>query len=200
MMPVSPEAVPARERAPQAQPPASAAPAQRANGARPQAARSPADPDRARPGSRVPETERERKVLARMRKRWADEKLWELAKRQDSDRLRSALRHIKGLRVVDDCVYVLFGSEEDSELARASKWFHEKMRDYAGDHTDLACQHGDEIMIRRPRSGWDGSATSAASAIKALQEFMVDKLGATELDQREVGALLARMQEPQHSG
>ena len=198
-MPVSHEAVPARERAPQALPPAATAPAQRANGARIQAARSPADPDRARPGSRVPETERERKVLARMRKRWADEKLWELAKRHDSDRLRSALRHIKGLRVADDCVYVLFGSEEDSELARASEWFHEKMRDYAGDDTDLMCQHGDEIMIRRPRSGWDESETTAVSAIKALQEFMVDTIGAAELDQQEVEDLLVRMQQPQHS-
>ena len=204
MMPVSHEAVPARERVPQAQPPAAAVPAPRANAARVQAARRPADPERARPGRRVPETERERGVLARMRKRWADEKIWELAKRHDSDRLRSALRHIKGLRVVDNRVYVLFASEADSNLARASEWFHEKMRDYAGDDTALECQHGDDVMIRRPRTGWDGSEAPAASdvglrsktMIEAIGAFMKDKVGATELDRQEVDVLLARMQQP----
>jgi len=155
----------------------------------------------------VPETERERKALARMRKRWAEERIWELAKKHGSDRLRNALRHIKGLRVVDNCVYVLFASEADSNLARGSDWFHEKMRDYAGDDTTLECQHGDDVMIRRPRAGWDGSEAPTASDTGALSKtmieeigvFMKDKIGATELDRQEVVALLARMQQPHNS-
>ncbi len=202
------EAVPAQ--APVSQPKRTApapAPAPRANGARTQAAPARTDPDRTRPGSRVPETERERKVLARMRKRWAEERIWELAKKHGSDRLRNALRHIKGLRVVDNCVYVLFASEADSNLARASEWFHEKMRDYAGDDTTLECQHGDDVMIRRPHAGWDGSEAQTASDTGALSKtmieeigaFMKDKIGATELDQQAVDALLARMQQPHNS-
>ncbi|MXZ41043.1 MAG: hypothetical protein F4Z18_04490 [Caldilineaceae bacterium SB0666_bin_21] len=155
----------------------------------------------------MPETERERKVLARMRKRWAEERIWELAKKHGSDRLRTALRHIKGLRVVDNCVYVLFASEADSNLARASEWFHEKMRDYTGDDTTLECQHGDDVMIRRPRIGWDRSEAPTApdtgalskSMLEELGAFMKDKIGATELDQQEVVALLARMQQSHNS-
>lgn len=182
------------------------APAPQANGARTPAAPARTDPDRERSGSRVPETERERKVLVSMRKRWAEERIWELAKKHGSDRLRTALRHIKGLRVVDNCVYVLFASEADSNLARTSEWFHEKMRDYAGDDTTLECQHGEDVMIRRPRTGWDGAKAPTASdtdtlsqtMIDAIGEFMRDKIGATQLDQQEVDALLARMQ-PSHN-
>jgi len=212
--PARPVPPPAREvvpaQAPVSQPKRTApapAPAPRANGARTQAAPARTDPDRTRSGSRVPETERERKALARMRKRWAEERIWELAKKHGSDRLRNALRHIKGLRVVDNCVYVLFASEADSNLARGSDWFHEKMRDYAGDDTTLECQHGDDVMIRRPRAGWDGSEAPTASDTGALSKtmieeigvFMKDKIGATELDRQEVVALLARMQQPHNS-
>ena len=108
---------------------------------------------------------------------------------------------------VDNCVYVLFASEADSNLARASEWFHEKMRDYAGDDTTLGCQHGDDVMIRRPRTGWDGSEAQTASDTGALSKtmieeigaFMKDKIGATELDQQAVDVLLARMQQPHNS-
>ena len=206
---------PAREAIP-AQPPVSQSkkpgsqptkPAPRANGVRTQAAPARTDPDRTRPGSRVPEMEREREVLARMRKRWGEERIWELAKKHGSDRLRNALRHIKGLRVVDTRVYVLFASEADSNLARASEWFHEKMRDYAGDDTALECQHGDDVMIRRPLAGWDESEAPTASDAGMLSQnmideigvFMRDKVGATELDQQEIVALLARMQQPHNS-
>lgn len=212
MPPPAREAVPAQASAPQPKktaptPTQAPAPAPRANGARPQAAPARTDPDRTRPGSRVPETERERKVLARMRKRWAEERIWELAKKQGSDRLRNALRHIKGLRVVDNCVHVLFASEADSNLARASEWFHEKMRDYAGDDTTLECQYGDDVMIRRPRTGWDGSEAPTAPDVGTLSQtmideisaFMRDKVGATELDQQEVDDWLARMQQPHNS-
>ena len=208
MPPPAREAVPAQ--APVSQPKRTVSvptPAPRANGARTQAAPARTDPDRTRPGSRVPETEREHKILARMRKRWAEERIWELAKKHGSDRLRNALRHIKGLRVVDNCVYVLFASEADSNLARASEWFHEKMCDYAGDNTALECQHGDDVMIRKPRTGWDGSEAPTAPDVSALSKtmieeigaFMKDKIGATELDQQEVVALLARMQQPHNS-
>ena len=205
MPPPAREAVPAP--APVSQPKRTApapTPDPRANGARIQAVPARTDPDRTRPGSRVPETERERKVLARMRKRWAEERIWELAKKHGSDRLRNALRHIKGLRVVDNCVHVLFASEADSNLARTSEWFHEKMRDYAGDDTTLECQHGEDVMIRRPKTGWDGSeaptapdaGTLSQTLMDAIGAFMRDKIGATELDQQEVVALLARMQQP----
>ena len=205
MPPPAREAVPAQ--APVLQPQRTApppTPVPRANGARTQAAPARTDPDRTRPGSRVPETERERKVLTRMRKRWAEERIWELAKKHGSDRLRNALRHIKGLRVVDNCVHVLFASEADSNLARTSEWFHEKMRDYAGDDTTLECQHGEDVMIRRPQSGWDGSEAPAApdagtlsqTMLDAIGAFMRDKIGAIEMDQQEVVALLARMQQP----
>ena len=210
--PARPVPPPAREvvpaQAPVSQPKRTApAPAPRANGARTQAAPARTDPDRTRSGSRVPEMERERKALARMRKRWAEERIWELAKKHGSDRLRNALRHIKGLRVVDNCVYVLFASEADSNLARGSDWFHEKMRDYAGDDTTLECQHGDDVMIRRPRAGWDGSEAPTASDTGALSKtmieeigvFMKDKIGATELDRQAVDVLLARMQQPHNS-
>ena len=198
------EAAPPQERISRPKGPVSAP---RANGARMQAARTKTDPDRTRPGSGVPETERERKVLTRMRKRWAEERIWELAKKHGSDRLRTALRHIQGLRVVDNCAYVLFASEADSNLARASEWFHEKMRDYAGDDTTLECQHGDDVMIRRPHTGWDGSEVPSApdtgalsqSMIEEIGAFMKDKIGATELDQQEVVALLARMQQSHNS-
>ena len=81
------------------------------------------------------------------------------------------------------------------------------MRDYTGDDTTLECQHGDDVMIRRPRIGWDGSEAPTApdtgalskSMLEELGAFMKDKIGATELDQQEVVALLARMQQSHNS-